>query len=83
MGDNLPPLPPYIYGREAGENEKVLPLEQVRLYAEQAVKQEREQSAMACDQIAWSHPNVRLLGPELNATKCAAAIRARSSMESK
>ncbi len=42
MSDQLPPLPPYVYGRECSENEKVLPLEQVRAYAAAAVAAERE-----------------------------------------
>lgn len=45
LADDLPPLPEYVYGRECGENEKVVPLERVRAYGDArvaaAVAQER------------------------------------------
>lgn len=35
----------------------------------------QERCAKICDDVAYSHPNTSMLGPELNAMKCAAAIR--------
>lgn len=55
LADDLPPLPEYVYGRECGENEKVVPLERVRAYgdarAAAAVAQERERCAKLCESM--------------------------------
>jgi len=45
----LVPLPPYVYGRECGENERVLPVEQVLAYAAACVAAERERCAKLCE----------------------------------
>jgi len=41
----LPPLPPYLYGRETGPNERVWSEASMEEYARQAVLQERERVA--------------------------------------
>lgn len=35
-----------------------------------------ELAAKECEQVAWTNKSTPLLGPELNSTKCAQAIRA-------
>ena len=35
-----------------------------------------EEAAKVCDGVAYTHQNASMLGPEQNALKCAAAIRA-------
>lgn len=41
----LPPLPPYIYGRECVPNERVWTERDMRAYAEQCIAAERERCA--------------------------------------
>lgn len=72
--DELPPLPEPTFQIDCID-EPSIPVftdYQMRDYAEKAVKQEREQIAKLCEGLD------RWLGEDL-----AAAIRARSSMESK
>jgi hypothetical protein len=77
---NLPPLPPYIYGRECSPNERVWTEERVRAFAEEAVKQEREACAKAAEEVdepGWTGyecPNTFQDGK----WAAAAAIRARA-----
>ena len=46
----LPTLPPYVYGRECGENEKVIPLERVEVYAASAAAVVTETRRFAVEQ---------------------------------
>lgn len=41
------------------------------------VQKVAEHAAQACETVAYTHPNSAMLGPEQNAMKCAAAIRAK------
>jgi hypothetical protein len=50
----LPKLPPYIYGPETGENERVFSEAQMRAYAEAAVLQERERILAEAERRAWA-----------------------------
>jgi hypothetical protein len=36
-----------------------------------------EECAQACERVAYTHPSTAMLGPEQNALKCAAAVRAK------
>jgi hypothetical protein len=90
----LPPLPPYMYGREVEKNERVWSEQCMRAYAEQAVKQEREACAKLCEEIEnkyWAafkgktQPIDRgavysphVEGMSDGAGECGSAIRARS-----
>jgi hypothetical protein len=47
----LPPLPPYIYGRECSENERVWPESLVREYGALCARQERERCVEACKSV--------------------------------
>jgi hypothetical protein len=49
---NLPELPPYIYGRECGPNERVYSPDQLRAYATAAVLAERERCAKVAERKA-------------------------------
>lgn len=50
LADDLPPLPEYVYGRECGENEKVVPLERVRAYGDARAAAERERCVFDAEQ---------------------------------
>ncbi len=50
LADDLPPLPEYVYGRECGENEKVVPLERVRAYGDARAADERERCVFDAEQ---------------------------------
>lgn len=63
--------PPVLFIENGGEWARDLIADAIRA----AVAEERERCASACDRIAWSHQNSSVLGPELNASKCAATIR--------
>lgn len=60
----LPPLPPYIYGRECGENERVLPLEQVEQYGREcyrAALAQRQQVPTTAWLVEWRFNGVQWL----------------------
>jgi hypothetical protein len=61
--------------------------EQLRSYGDARAAAERARCAVVCEQVAWTNANSALLGPEMNAMKCAQAIRvgldAQSPAESK
>lgn len=80
MGDNLPPLPPYMYGREVGKNERVWSEQCMRSYAEEAVWQEREAIMELALQKSATFPadSDYTRGYALAKQAFAAAIRARS-----
>jgi hypothetical protein len=42
------------------------------------VREEMLRAAEICDSVAWTNKNTAMLGPELNATKCAQALRAEA-----
>lgn len=69
LTDDLLPLPEYVYGRECGENEKVVPLERVRAYGDARAAAATERAAQVCDE----HASIEGI-----AQNCAAAIRAGS-----
>jgi hypothetical protein len=74
----MPALPPW--SRQASTHIHY-DADQMRAYAQAyaaaAVAAEREACAALCDTVAYTHQNTPMLGPELNALKCAAAIRER------
>lgn len=82
----LGPLPPYLYGRECSENERVWSEEAVRAYALQERAAERERCAKLCEAIedqayglwrALADPTEQ--GRSLGAQHCADAIRSEST----
>ena len=80
MGD-LPPLPPYMYGREVEKNERVWSEQCMRAYAEEAVKLEREACATLCASLVtndWDRSGSEEGAFNIGCEECAAAIRARS-----
>jgi hypothetical protein len=52
--------------------------DQLRSYAEEAVKQEREEAAKACDALSEANLSVRNMDAAQTAFDCAAAIRSRA-----
>lgn len=62
-----PTLPPYVYGRECSENERVLPIETVQRLIDQAYAAGLEDAALLCD--------ARLNFGDAGAAMCARAIR--------
>ncbi len=68
MTDNLPPLPPYLYGEECSTNERVWTERDMLAYAAAAVSAERERCAAICDALAK-------VGASRDAAACSAAIR--------
>ena len=81
--EQMPPLPPYFYGAEAGDSEKCWMerdlYEYARAYAAQEVAREREACAKVCDahfdaRVTSGHPR-----EASTARALAAAIRARNA----
>jgi hypothetical protein len=73
----LPELPPYMYGRECGPNERVYTAEKVQDLMRQAVLMEREACAQVCDTFAVK---ITLTGglTSFDPADCASAIRSRT-----
>ena len=67
----LPAMPPYIYGRETGQNEKVWTEYQIRGYGKECYRAGLERAAKVCEEHADSY---RYL--DHDARECADDIRA-------
>ena len=81
MTTEPPPLPPYVYGRECGENERVLPLAQVEAYAAAAVAAALEQQAAEIERLRAALHRVRsVMGPTVPAC-CGCATEWRMALE--
>jgi hypothetical protein len=78
--ETLGPLPPYIYGSECGELERVWTERDMRTYAAAQVAAERERCAKLCEAQATKWGQMRPLDGSMEAAlkDAAAAIRANT-----
>jgi len=78
--DKLPPLPPYLYGRECGEKERVYTAKQMREYACAVEQAAYERAAAHVRTLKRDWWRLRA-APEIVVEECAVAIEKLMTQE--